>query len=119
MNSNFAGTKVSSERFNLVNPLALRPSNLRSSATPFVVTLTSRTPGAADTRRTISSRSLRTVGYPPVSRTLSTPALAKIYTNRSTSRAVNSRPSGVKSTPSAGMQYAHRKLHRSVSEILK
>ena len=119
MNSNFAGTRVSSEIFNLVNPFALSFSNRFSSVTPFVVTLTSRIPGTLAARFTTSSKSFLTVGSPPVNRTLSTPALANTRTKRSISSAVNKSPFGVKSTPSSGMQYPHRKLHRSVRLILR
>lgn len=82
-----------------------------------MVTPSCRTPGSALIADAISSASGRTSGSPPVSRTFDTPADTNSLASRTTSSADSVASSGVSSTPSSGMQYWHRRLHRSVSEI--
>ena len=93
------------------------PVDPASKPTPFVVIPTDSIPGCRAIDPHNSTRSLRSVGSPPVSRTLVVPSLANIDTNRSISLLCKTRCDGWSGTPSAGMQYVHRRLHRSVSEI--
>lgn len=83
----------------------------------------------------MSTKSFLTVGSPPVNRIFVTPCLTKSFAKRMTSSVVSSFSFCVNFTPSAGMQYwptatrktfrhslvrnLHRKLHLSVSEILR
>ena len=62
-------------------------------------------------------RSARTVGSPPVTFSERTPSPTKIPRSRVSSSKVSSSDRGSQASPSAGMQYVHRKLQRSVTEI--
>ena len=65
---------------------------------------TSSTPGRAAMRPTISTRSGRRVGSPPVSRNFRKPTLTAAAATRSISSAVNSSGEGMKLSPRSGMQ---------------
>ena len=99
------------------------------SAEPFVVRVRSRPlgspapirPGMAASSSISRGRSRRTSGSPPVIRSFSTPSDTKARATRSISsnESTCSRGRNAKSLPktSLGMQYVHRKLQRSVTEI--
>ena len=97
---------------------SLTPSDRDSSFMPFVVRPSDFTPGLSRLMaEQMSTRSLRKVGSPPVSRTLDAPARANTLMTRSTSFVVSNSWDGVRSEiPSAGMQYLQRRLHLSVSD---
>ncbi len=114
---NFSASSVSSEMFTRESPAAFKSSAMRGKRTPFVVIDTFLISGMAAMLRTSSTTPLRTVGSPPVRRTLLMPMLAATRTACSTSsmRKISKWESCC--TPSSGMQYTQRKLQRSVSEI--
>mmetsp|Transcript_12185 Transcript_12185/g.20799 ORF Transcript_12185/g.20799 Transcript_12185/m.20799 type:complete len:201 (-) Transcript_12185:518-1120(-) len=114
--SNLAGSSVSSEIFSLVTPFFAKCSNFLRSTIPFDVTPNVLTPSTLPITETISSKSFRTVGSPPVNRILFTPRATNRFVSRSISWMVSSFSDGVKGTPSSGMQYKQRRLHFSVSD---
>ena len=57
------------------------------------------------------------MGSPPVSLILSTPFATKSLATRTTSSVLRSSSFAVRSMPSSGMQYRHRRLHFSVRDI--
>jgi hypothetical protein len=68
----------------------------------------------------IETRSRRSSGSPPVNLTSRMPSVSTpIRTSRTTSSPVSTSGAGSQSRPSAGMQYEHRKLQRSVRETRK
>mmetsp|Transcript_18576 Transcript_18576/g.57085 ORF Transcript_18576/g.57085 Transcript_18576/m.57085 type:complete len:348 (+) Transcript_18576:393-1436(+) len=121
--SNVAGRTESNDTFTLRSPASYSSSTYGlvffpfARATPFVVMPTLCTPSRDEMASQIRARSGRSVGSPPVSRTFVAPIRAKSRARRSISAVVSSFESSDRGTPSAGMQYVHRKLHRSVSEI--
>jgi len=108
---------VSSDTFTRVSPAARSASARRSSPIPFVV-IANGMPGAASAlSRTISTRSPRVSGSPPVNLTSFTPNCRQpIPTRRAISGAVSSSSLGITGSPSAGMQYVQRSEHFSVIE---
>ena len=66
--------------------------------------------------RTSVGRSARTVGSPPVTLIERTPSPTKMPSRRADSSNVRISLLGSQASPSAGMQYVQRKLHRSVTE---
>jgi len=82
-----------------------------------VVRETSRSGPTSLNIRTRTGRSARTSGSPPVTFRLRTPSLTKIPSIRVSSSKLRISCFGSQASPSAGMQYEHRKLHRSVTEI--
>ena len=68
---------------------------------------------------TMSTRSGRSSGSPPVRRTSVTPAETAIATIRTSSSADSRSGLGSQATPSAGMQYVHRRLQRSITDTRK
>ena len=116
-----ASSSVSSDTFTRVSPARLSAPSRRCVAMPFVVIATSSRPSARRSlsAETMSSRSARIVGSPPVRRIFVTPARTNRRASRTISSDVRSADLGASSTPSSGMQYRHRRLHRSVSDILR
>mmetsp|Transcript_13857 Transcript_13857/g.40160 ORF Transcript_13857/g.40160 Transcript_13857/m.40160 type:complete len:234 (-) Transcript_13857:71-772(-) len=112
-----SGRSVSRLTFNAFKPAADSSGSMRASAMPLEVMPTVEMPGRERSRRTTSTRSRRTVGSPPVKRILLTPPSASSLAIRKISSAVSSRDAGVRSTPSAGIQYVQRRLQRSVRLI--
>src|SRR5207253_3546996 len=88
-----------------------------SSSVPFVVIDTSVSGATSRSIATSLGSSARTVGSPPVSLKDRTPSETNTRASRaiSSNRRISSR--GSHWSPSAGMQYVQRKLHRSVTEI--
>src|SRR4051812_15757237 len=64
----------------------------------------------------ITSRSGLTNGSPPVNRTSRTPSETARRISLTSSSAERRSSPGIQSSPSAGMQYVHRRLHRSVTD---
>ena len=114
---NFSASSVSSDRFTRESPAAFKSTAMRGKSTPFVVIETFSISGIAAMFRTRSTRPLRTVGSPPVRRTLLMPIVVAMRTACSTSsiRRISKWESCC--TPSSGMQYTQRKLQRSVNDI--
>ena len=79
----------------------------------------SPTPGTLAMRATISTRSARSVGSPPVRRNLRKPTATAARTTCSISAAVSRSGAGRKRRPVSGMQYTQRRLQWSVSESRK
>ncbi|MEZ5976656.1 MAG: hypothetical protein R3F34_00325 [Planctomycetota bacterium] len=69
-----AGSRLSQLTFTVRSPARARSCARRSSNRPFVVSATSVMPSMRAMRSTISGRSRRSVGSPPVSRTLRKPS---------------------------------------------
>mmetsp|Transcript_5147 Transcript_5147/g.15609 ORF Transcript_5147/g.15609 Transcript_5147/m.15609 type:complete len:443 (+) Transcript_5147:139-1467(+) len=122
--ANASGHIVSSETFTLRMPAAYSASSSvppradrRSRPTPFVVMPTDSIPGCRAIEAHSSTRSARSVGSPPVSRIFVVPSPANTDTSRSISSLLSTFSARCSSTPSAGMQYVHRRLHRSVNEM--
>ena len=84
--------------------------------TPFVVIARSQIAALAAIRRNRSGSSRRRSGSPPVMRTLRTPTNANTSTKRLSSSNVRMSPRGSQVYSSSGMQYRHRRLHRSVTD---
>src|SRR5579872_421394 len=103
------------------SPAARSAAALRGSSEPFVVSVRSRTPSMSRSMATSRSISFRSSGSPPVSRIFSTPWATNRPVRRTISSKLSSSARGrkAKSRPntSFGMQYVHRKLQRSVTEI--
>ncbi len=98
------------------NPASARGFACMRNVAPFVVSAVS-TPKRAK-RSTSSGRCARTSGSPPVRRMPSNPKyLMQIRANRSISSKERISSLGSHCIPSAGMQYWHLKLQRSVTEI--
>mmetsp|Transcript_902 Transcript_902/g.1878 ORF Transcript_902/g.1878 Transcript_902/m.1878 type:complete len:286 (+) Transcript_902:415-1272(+) len=99
-------SSVSSDRLSRSSPLATSDGSIRGRAMPLDVIAIWRRPNGRSSFRaeTISGRSRRTVGSPPVNRILSTPAPTNSRASRNVSSAVSSLEAGERSTPSAGMQ---------------
>lgn len=101
-----------------VMPAATRSGKFRDKVTPFVVIPICSKPSSFSWP-TKSTRSFRSRGSPPVNRILSTPFWTNQLARRTTSSFDNKWDCGCNGTPFSGMQYWHRKLHRSAKEILK
>ncbi len=99
-----AGSTLSTWRFTRVSPAALSGPASVVSRMPFVVIETSWIPGTAAIRPTMSTTSRRSVGSPPVRRTLRKPTLAAARTTVSISAAESSASSGSNASPCVGMQ---------------
>mmetsp|Transcript_38246 Transcript_38246/g.90407 ORF Transcript_38246/g.90407 Transcript_38246/m.90407 type:complete len:280 (-) Transcript_38246:105-944(-) len=119
INVNFSGTSVSSEMLYASIPPDARAGSLRLRVMPLVVMPIVSTPIflSSPIAATSSVMSFRTVGSPPVSLILVTPAATKRRVRRRISGVVSMLSSGERSTPSSGMQYWQRRLQRSVSEM--
>ena len=99
-----SGLKVSTWTLMRPRPASARGPASRGSRIALVVIDTSSTPGRAAMRPTISTRSGRRVGSPPVSRNFRKPTLTAAAATRSISSAVNSSGEGMKLSPRSGMQ---------------
>ena len=119
MNSNFAGTRVSKLMLTKLTPHSFSFGSFFARVIPFVVIANVFNPSMSDNLKHISSRSFLIVGSPPVNLILSTPAPTNIAPRRIISSCDRSSGLGVRSTPSAGIQYWHLRLQRSVNDILK
>jgi hypothetical protein len=97
-------------------PAFFSSSTCPASSTPFVVIARSRS-GLADSIETSSGTSLRRSGSPPVRRTLSTPRSEKTSTSVDISSNVSRSRFGSHTYSASGMQYRHRRLHLSVTDI--
>mmetsp|Transcript_48773 Transcript_48773/g.136488 ORF Transcript_48773/g.136488 Transcript_48773/m.136488 type:complete len:265 (-) Transcript_48773:321-1115(-) len=125
INGNLAATSVSRLRLMFRTPAARSCGKNRDSRTPFVVIPRDNGSGrpalSSPRSSTMRAKSPRTVGSPPVSRTLRTPRPTNKRTRRRNSSAVRASPPGVGmwnvSSPSSGTQYWQRKLHRSVRDM--
>src|SRR5947207_4843767 len=84
---------------------------------PFVVMDRSASGATSRSIATSFGRSARTVGSPPVSLNDRTPRPRKIPASRTISSNRRISALGSHCRPSAGMQYVHRKLQRSVTEM--
>ncbi len=117
--ANFVGESVSRLTVRRCRPASLSACACSARSTPFVVSATSRNAGFAANWRTSSGSSRRTSGSPPVRRTRSTPTAANRSTNTLSSS--NERMSWLLSQTysSSGMQYAQRRLQRSVTDTRK
>ena len=115
MDAYFSGSRLSMLMFTRFTPAAFRSWAYRPSRTPFVVRSTSSTPGTAATIRHSSTQPLRTSGSPPVMRTFFTPSFAAASTISVISSKDRISSCRFRQTPS-GIQYRHRRLHRSVTE---
>ena len=104
MRPNFCGSSVSRLTFTRRSPARARSAARYSSRIPFVVMERSRIPGTAPIAPTRSTTAGRTVGSPPVRRTLFTPSSAAMRTSSSNSSSRSSSSGGRKSIPSSGMQ---------------
>src|SRR3954467_12780644 len=104
----------SSETLKRLTPAATRSAASRSSRKPLVVIERSSTWGRSIAARRGKSR--RTSGSPPVSRRSRTPIRASSAPSRSSSPNRGTPARRSHGSPSAGMQYWQRKLHRSVTE---
>mmetsp|Transcript_10732 Transcript_10732/g.26445 ORF Transcript_10732/g.26445 Transcript_10732/m.26445 type:complete len:231 (+) Transcript_10732:1468-2160(+) len=108
------GRSVSRLMLSALSPASLSAGRARASAMPLDVMASVRRPGRADSWLHSCTRSGRSVGSPPVSRTLVTPACTNRRARRRISGVVSRCEAGVRDTPSAGMQYVQRRLHLSV-----
>ena len=85
---------------------------------PLVVSEISGLGRSAAVSATMPDSPRRSSGSPPVNRISVMPSSSTpIRTSRTSSSSVSSVGRGSQSRPSAGMQYAQRRLHRSVREI--
>ena len=114
-----SGSSVSRLMFTAVSPALRYTSACGANSVPFVVMAISRIPGNPWICSTSHGRFFRTMGSPPVRRTFRIPSCSMIPTNRkiSSSVSISSWANGV--IPCGGMQYLHRRLHLSVTDILK
>lgn len=119
INSNFAGTNVSKLIFTEVSPHSFSLGSFLARVIPLVVMASVFNPFKLDKCKHMSSISFLMVGSPPVKRIFSTPELTNRFAKRTISFCERILGLGVRSTPSAGIQYWHRRLQRSVREILK
>ena len=94
---------------------ASRPAT-RSRPTPLVVIAICGRGSSAAMPATTSTIERRSSGSPPVSRICRTPSPTNTPTTRSSSSSVSISGFGSQGSPSAGMQYVHRRLQRSVTE---
>ncbi len=116
---NFAGLRVS--RLALIRP---RPARSSPAACSFrcealVVRERSLSPPRPARAETRVSSPCRNRGSPPVSRISSTPDCKNSPARRVISSKVRISLRSIHSYCSSGMQYTHRKLHRSVTDILR
>ena len=114
-----AGSSVSRLTVTRCRPAAFNDAACSASRTPLVVIARSRRPGLAASGWISAGRSRRSNGSPPVSRTLSTPSAMNTSTSRLISSNCNISSRGSQTYSSSGMQYAQRRLQRSVTETLK
>ena len=116
--SNRSGRRESREMLIRRSPAAASLSARRPKVAPLVVR--ARSTFKAASFSTSTGKLARTVGSPPVRRMLSIPRRSTInLAMRSISSKVSRSSRGSQSSPSAGMQYVQRKLHRSVTEMRK
>mmetsp|Transcript_5935 Transcript_5935/g.21183 ORF Transcript_5935/g.21183 Transcript_5935/m.21183 type:complete len:315 (-) Transcript_5935:277-1221(-) len=115
--ANFLASSVSRLMLSPVTPAARSRGSRRDSTRPLVVMPSPCRPGSAASCAQMSMASRRTSGSPPVSRILVTPACTNSAARRTISSLVSRCDASDSVTPSAGMQYRHRRLHRSVSEM--
>ena len=97
-------------------PAAASWSATGASSMPLVVRDRSSSPSAASLR-TRSLRPARTRGSPPVSLMDRTPSRRATSATRTISSKESRSDRGRNVIPRSGMQYVHRRLHRSVTEI--
>ncbi len=99
------------------SPAAFSPAARRSRPIPLVVSEMSGRGSSAAVAAMMSARSGRSSGSPPVNLTSRMPSVSTpIVINRMISSPVSTSGVGSQSRPSGGMQYAQRRLQRSVSE---
>ncbi|WVY99499.1 hypothetical protein V8G54_025569 [Vigna mungo] len=82
INSNFAGTKVSTLMLRAVSPQSFSLGSFLVKAIPLVVMDSVLSPFKFDNSKHMSSISFLTVGSPPVRRILVTPELTNRFANR-------------------------------------
>ena len=111
-----SGCKVSRLTVMRGRPAARSAEAWSASRMPLVVRARSRSAALPASIATRSGRSVRSRGSPPVIRTLSVPSAAKTSTRRSISSKVRMSSRGSQTYSASGMQYWHRRLHRSVTE---
>ena len=112
-----SGRSVSRLTVTRWRPASFSAAACSASSTPLVVMARSRSPGLAASSRISRATSRRSSGSPPVSRTLSTPSSMKTSISRLISSKCRISSRGSQTYSSSGMQYAQRRLHRSVTEI--
>ncbi len=118
-----ASFNASTDTFTRSNPAVRNAAACFSNSHPFVVSATSGKPTSSFNARTSSGTSVRNNGSPPVNRTFSTPSRRNAPTIRTISRndincgSLKNACAGPNT--SFGMQYGHRKLQRSVTEMRK
>src|SRR5450756_1527470 len=114
---NTSGRSVSSETLIRSRPACFSSTARLSSPIPLVVSeISGRGPSAA-VLVMMSARSRRSSGSPPVNLTSLMPSVSTpILSSRTISSPVSTSGAGSQSRPSGGMQYAQRRLQRSVSE---
>jgi hypothetical protein len=114
---NVSGRTVSSDTLIRSSPASCSAPALRLSPMAFVVREISGRGRSAAVRATMPTRPRRSSGSPPVNLTSRMPSRSTATPiSRITSSSVSSSGEGSQSSPSGGMQYAHRRLHRSVSD---
>ena len=104
--------------FTASRPASASAARCAVSRVPFVVSETVSSPESCFRRRTSTLTSRRTSGSPPVILTCLIPFAQKIFTSRSISSKRRISSWLTSGTPSGGMQYRQRRLHRSVTDIL-
>ena len=105
----------------LFSPESFKSLALSFSRNPLVVKVMSKVLSISDICLISLWRSVRSKGSPPVIRILFTPKPTRILVRRVISSKLNISSLGrnwyLSQNISEGMQYGHRKLHRSVTEI--
>ena len=114
--ANLSSFKVSRLIFSRSTPACFSSAAYCGRSAPLVVMVSSRTPLMARRLRHKSTMPRRTSGSPPVSRTLLTPSETAVRTISVSSSNDSISLCSRLHTPSAGIQYRHRKLHRSVTD---
>ncbi len=115
--SNTDGSSVSKLMFTRFSPACFSASIYLSKSRPFVVSAMSEIPARPFTSPISFTRFLRTSGSPPVKRIFFTPSDSIIRTTLKISSSVSTSSCGITATPCLGIQYLHRRLHLSVTEI--
>ncbi len=109
-----AASRVSSDTLTPRRPAATSGRASSGRRWPLVVITSAPTRGAS--RATSSTTWARTVGSPPVRRSLRTPSPTKIRARRSISSKLSRSARAWWAMPSSGTQYVQAKLQRSVTD---
>ena len=115
----FFGFSVSRLMLSRFTPASRKSDANAGSSMPFVVRHTSPIPCTAAMRRQMERMFFLTSGSPPVTRTFRIPSEAAASTARIISSSVSISSCRSLQTPSAGIQYRQRRLHRSVTDRRK